>query len=135
MTDEQNGDGRTETGATPPPRRHAATRKPVPTGAQREDAAVELARVRDRIDALDKAIVDLLNERATLGRSAGHAKHVAGRRAVRDPEREREVLLRVAMANTGPLSQADLLSIYRRIVAATRGLEARDRTHDGRPGS
>jgi chorismate mutase len=103
----------------------------VPTDAQREEAAAELARIRDRIDDLDKAIVDLLNERAALGRSAGRAKHIAGRRAVRDPEREREVLLRVAMANKGPLSQADLLSIYRRIVAATRGLEARDRSHDG----
>jgi len=127
-------DDRDSAGGKSAPRR-ASARKPAPTEAQREDAAVELARVRDRIDALDKAIVDLLNERATLGRSAGRAKHVAGRRAVRDLEREREVLLRVAMANKGPLSQADLLSIYRRIVAATRGLEARDRTHDGRSGS
>ncbi len=110
-------------------------RRPAPTEAQREEAALELARVRDRIDELDKAIVELLNERAVLGRSAGRAKHIAGRRAVRDPEREREVLIRVAMANKGPLTQADLLSIYRRIVAATRGLEGRDRTHDGRSGS
>jgi chorismate mutase/prephenate dehydratase len=95
-------------------------------------AAAELARIRDRIDELDKAIVELLNERAALGRAAGKAKHTAGRRAVKDPEREREVLLRVAMANAGPITQADLLSIYRRIVAATRGLEARDRAHDDR---
>ena len=45
------------------------------------------------------------------------------------------MLIRVALANTGPLAQADLLSIYRRVVAATRGLESRDRTHDGRSGS
>jgi chorismate mutase/prephenate dehydratase len=107
-------------------------RRPAPTDAERVEAASELARVRDAIDELDKAIVELLNERATLGRAAGRAKHTAGRRAVKDPEREREVLLRVAMANGGPITQADLLSIYRRIVAATRGLEARDRTHDGR---
>jgi chorismate mutase/prephenate dehydratase len=93
---------------------------------------VELSGVRDRIDALDKRIVELLNERAELGRAAGRAKHTAGRRAVKDAEREREVLLRVALANRGPLAQADLLSIYRRIVATTRGLESRDRTHDGR---
>ncbi len=130
MTDEQGGAGQVSPGA-----RRASTRKPVPTEAQRDEAAAELARLRDRIDELDKAIVELLNERAALGRSAGRAKHVAGRRAVRDPEREREVLLRVAMANRGPLSQADLLSVYRRIVAVTRGLEARDRTHDGRSGS
>ncbi len=112
--------------------RRAAARRAAPTGPEREAAIAELAGVRDRIDALDRQIVELLNERATLGRSAGRAKHLAGRRAVKDPDREREVLLRVAMHNKGPLSQADLLSIYRRIVAATRGLESRDRTHDPR---
>jgi chorismate mutase/prephenate dehydratase len=104
-------------------------RRPAPTDAERADAAEELARVRDRIDELDRQIVELLNERAELGRRAGRAKHTAGRRAVKDAEREREVLLRVAMANQGPIAQADLLSIYRRIVGATRGLEHRDRTH------
>jgi len=111
-----------------------AMRPRKPTLAERDDAALELARIRDRIDELDKRIVELLNERATLGRQAGRAKSLAGRRALRDPEREREVLLRVAMANPGPLSQADLLSIYRRVVSATRTLESRDRTHDGRSG-
>ena len=33
----------------------------------------------------------------------GHEKAAAGRRAIRDAEREREVLLRVTMANEGPL--------------------------------
>jgi chorismate mutase/prephenate dehydratase len=102
-----------------------------PTSAQRDDAAAELSRIRDEIDALDRDIVGLLNRRAELGRAAGRAKALAGRRAVHDPEREREVLLRVAMANGGPLGQADLLSIYRRVVAATRGVEHRDR--DRRP--
>jgi chorismate mutase/prephenate dehydratase len=105
-----------------------------PTNAERDDAALELARIRDRIDELDKRIVELLNERAILGRNAGRAKALAGRRAIRDPEREREVLLRVAMANDGPLTQADLLSIYRRVVAATRTLETKDRGHDARSG-
>jgi chorismate mutase/prephenate dehydratase len=104
-----------------------ANRRRRPTTAEREDAAAELSRVRDEIDALDRDIVDLLNRRAELGRLAGRAKALAGRRAVHDPEREREVLLRVALANAGPLSQADLLSIYRRIVSATRGVEHRDR--------
>jgi chorismate mutase / prephenate dehydratase len=102
--------------------------------ADRDAAAVELTRIRDEIDVLDRRIVELLNERAALGRSAGRAKSVAGRRAMRDPEREREVLLRVAMANPGPWAQVDLLSIYRRIVSATRRLESGDRTHDGRSG-
>jgi chorismate mutase/prephenate dehydratase len=112
----------------------SSRRRSTPSANERLDAAAELARIRDRIDEVDREIVELLNERASLGREAGRAKRVAGRRALRDPEREREVLLRVAMANPGPLSQADLLSIYRRIVAATRGVEHRDRTHDGRSG-
>jgi chorismate mutase/prephenate dehydratase len=87
----------------------------------------ELRRLRKRIDALDRRIVGLLNERAELGREVGLAKSAAGRRAVRDVEREREVLLRVTMANAGPIPQADLLAIYRRLIAATRALETRDR--------
>jgi hypothetical protein len=35
------------------------------------------------------------------------------------------------MANTGPLPQADLLALYRRLMAATRALEARDRERAG----
>jgi chorismate mutase/prephenate dehydratase len=86
----------------------------------------ELAKLRHRIDTLDRRIVALLNERAELGRNVGRAKKSAGRRSVRDLEREREVLLRVALANLGPLAQADLLAIYRRLIAATRALEERD---------
>ena len=92
----------------------------------------ELRRLRRRIDALDRRIVGLLNERAELGREVGREKSAAGRRLVRDAEREREVLLRVTMANTGPMPQADLLAIYRRLIAATRALEARDRARDKR---
>jgi chorismate mutase/prephenate dehydratase len=87
----------------------------------------ELRRLRRRIDALDRRIVGLLNERARLAREAGQAKAEAGRTAVRDAEREREILLRVSMANEGPMPQADLLALYRRLFAATRALETRDR--------
>ena len=89
----------------------------------------ELRRLRRRIDALDRRIVSLLNERAELGLAVGAAKDAAGRSAVRDGEREREVLLRVAAVNEGPLPQFELLALYRRLMAATRRLEleARDR--------
>ena len=101
--------------------------QPVMAVAEREGETAELRRLRLRIDALDRRIVDLLNERAELARAAGRAKAAAGRRAIRDAEREREVLLRVTMANTGPLAQGDLVALYRRLIAATRALEARDR--------
>jgi len=93
----------------------------------KDDETPELRRLRRRIDALDRRIVGLLNERAELARAAGRAKATAGRRPIRDGEREREVLLRVTMANTGPMPQADLIAVYQRLMAAARGLEARDR--------
>ena len=98
------------------------------------DETAELRRLRRRIDALDRRIVALLNERAELGRDVGREKVASGRRAVRDAEREREVLLRVTMANAGPMPQADLLAIYRRLITVTRGLETRDRTRARRNG-
>jgi chorismate mutase / prephenate dehydratase len=95
---------------------------------ERAAETAELRRLRQKIDALDRRIVGLLNERAELARETGLAKAAAGRRAIRDVEREREVLLRVTMANTGPLAQADLMALYRRLMTATRALEARDRS-------
>jgi chorismate mutase/prephenate dehydratase len=97
----------------------------------------ELRRLRRRIDVLDRRIVALLNERARVAREAGRAKAEAGRTAVRDAEREREILLRVSMANEGPMPQADLLALYRRLFVATRALEARDRARarSGRDGA
>ena len=86
----------------------------------------EMRRLRRRIDALDRRLVAQLNARAEVARQLGRLKSDDGR-AVRDPEREREVLLRVAAANEGPLPQADLLALYRRLMLATRRLEARDR--------
>lgn len=99
-------------------------------GPPSEAETPELVRLRHRIDTLDRRIVALLNERAELGRDVGRAKKNASRRSVRDLEREREVLLRVALANLGPLAQADLLAIYRRLIAATRAIEERDRSSE-----
>ena len=92
----------------------------------------ELRRLRKRIDVLDRRIVRLLNERAELAREVGRVKTATGRRAIRDPEREREVLLRVSMANDGPTPQADLLAVFKRLFAVARGLERRDRTRERR---
>ena len=95
--------------------------------APRRPETAELRRLRRRIDALDRKLVADLNARAELVREVGRAKAEAGWRGIRDADREREVLLRVTMANTGPTPQADLLAVYRRVMAVTRALEARDR--------
>jgi chorismate mutase/prephenate dehydratase len=87
----------------------------------------ELVRLRAEIDDLDRRIVELVNQRAELVRAIGHEKSAIGRRTIRDREREREVLLRVSIHNAGPTPQADLLAVYRRLIASARALEARER--------
>ncbi|HYL40578.1 MAG TPA: chorismate mutase [Candidatus Binatus sp.] len=94
-------------------------------GRQPADTA-ELRRLREAIDGVDRRIVDLVNERAELTRAVGAEKARAGR-PIRDAAREREVLLRVSIANRGPTPQADLLALYRRVIAIARGLEGRER--------
>lgn len=94
----------------------------------------ELRRLRKRIDVLDRRIVKLLNDRAELAREVGKVKSASGWHAIRDPQREREVLLRVSLANEGPTPQADLLAVFKRLFAVARRLERDDRTRDRRAG-
>lgn len=82
----------------------------------------ELESLRSRIDDLDRQIVKLLNERARLGLEAGRAKIRSGR-PITDAERERDVLVRVAMANDGPLPQDAMLALYRKLIETIKRLE------------
>jgi len=82
----------------------------------------ELDTLREQIDSLDREIVRLLNDRARLGLAAGKVKAQAGR-SITDHDREREVLVRVAMANNGPLPQDALLSLYRQLIETIKRLE------------
>jgi chorismate mutase/prephenate dehydratase len=82
----------------------------------------DLDALRAEIDAVDREIVALLNRRARLGLNAGRAKAQSGL-PITDAEREREVLVRVAMANDGPLPQDALLALYRKLMETIRRLE------------
>ena len=82
----------------------------------------DLDTLRSELDALDREIVNLLNRRARLGLEAGKAKLKSGR-PITDKEREREVMVRVAMANNGPLPQDALLALYRQLIETIKRLE------------
>jgi chorismate mutase / prephenate dehydratase len=83
---------------------------------------MELNRLRKRIDELDKDIVSLLNKRATLTMDIGQAKKSAGK-SVYCPDREREILRRLAFLNNGPLKPEALEAIYREIMSSSLSLE------------
>jgi chorismate mutase / prephenate dehydratase len=88
----------------------------------------DLDALRSEIDALDREIVSLLNRRARLGLEAGKAKLKNGR-PIADKEREREVMVRVAMANDGPLPQDALLALYRQLIETIRRLEELEKSN------
>ena len=84
----------------------------------------ELAGHRAAIDALDAEILAHLNARAAHAKAIGDLKAGTGAAAYR-PEREAQVLARLADANTGPLSAEAVTGVFREIMSACLALEAR----------
>ncbi|MEY3571952.1 MAG: prephenate dehydratase, partial [Pseudomonadota bacterium] len=84
----------------------------------------KLKPLREQIDALDAQLLTLLNERAKVAQQVGHVKAETNAPVFR-PEREAQVLARVAKNNPGPLHSSDLQSIFREVMSACRALENR----------
>lgn len=82
----------------------------------------QLKPLRDAIDAVDRQLVTLLNERARLAQQVGRVKQSANAPVYR-PEREAEVLRKIVSFNRGPLTDAALTGVYREIISACRALE------------
>jgi chorismate mutase / prephenate dehydratase len=83
---------------------------------------MSLTNLRRQIDSTDKQIVDLLNKRARIIVNIGAKKSRTGT-SVYCPEREREVLHKIAVNNRGPLSAGALETIYREIMSSSLALE------------
>jgi chorismate mutase/prephenate dehydratase len=79
----------------------------------------KLKDLRNRIDALDARLVKLLSARARLAQRIGTLKQGA----VYRPEREAQVLRRVAQLNPGPLSGRALARVFTEVMSACRALE------------
>ncbi|MBL7978281.1 MAG: chorismate mutase [Bacteroidetes Order II. Incertae sedis bacterium] len=77
---------------------------------------------RDRIDVIDRLMINLLNERANCAVAIGHIKRKVGL-PVYVPAREEDVLNNVSSANPGPLSNQAVRRLYERIIDETRSLE------------
>ena len=80
----------------------------------------ELKRLRERIDALDDGILQLVNQRAELARQIGELK---GAGPIYRPEREAQVLRRLQHANPGPLPAEAVADLFTEVISACRSLE------------
>ncbi|MBI5107561.1 MAG: prephenate dehydratase [Rhodocyclales bacterium] len=83
------------------------------------DDSRELGKLRDQIDAIDGDLLRLINERAKLARRIGEIKQGN----IYRPEREAQVLRRVAERNPGPLPAVAAQRIVREIMSACLALE------------
>ena len=82
----------------------------------------KLKDLREKIDVLDARLVKLLSARARLAQQVGHVKQGA---AVYRPEREAQILRRIAELNPGPLPDRALQQVYTEIMSSCRALEDR----------
>jgi chorismate mutase/prephenate dehydratase len=99
------------------------TTQPAVAPGSLEEALLE---IRHGIDAVDDAIVALLNKRAALSLEVGRRKD--GRAsAIFKPFREQEVLARLTAANPGPLPNNHLIAVYREILSSSRRLQRPER--------
>jgi chorismate mutase len=82
----------------------------------------ELARLRAKIDALDRRIVALLNRRLAVVERIGALKARRGLKSY-SKGRTAEILRNLAAANRGPHTRAQLERIYRSVIAASVELQ------------
>ncbi len=84
--------------------------------------APELQGLRERIDAVDRDLLALLNRRAALAQEVGEIKKREGSVVFR-PEREAQVIDGLKAHNDGPLLSDSVAPIWREIMSACRALE------------
>lgn len=82
----------------------------------------QISEFRKQIDTLDDQITKQLNERAKIVLAIRELKHQA-KLPLLDPQREQEILTRMALSNAGPLSDDDLKEIYRNVLYYMRNFE------------
>lgn len=83
---------------------------------------MDLTPIRQKIDELDRKLVEVLNERLALAAEIGKVKRSQGGQ-IYVAEREDAVLRKVTAQNQGPIKNEALQAIYREIMSAAIALE------------
>ena len=83
---------------------------------------INLNQLRSEIDEIDNKILDLINQRLTLGKQIGDLKKEKGT-GVLDRNRETEVLQRLCSLNAGPATEDLLRYLFNVIMTATKEIQ------------
>ncbi|MFH1138410.1 MAG: prephenate dehydratase [Pseudomonadota bacterium] len=81
-----------------------------------------LSKLRTEIDGIDREILALLTTRAAAALQISSLKNQNGW-PVYDPQREKQVLARLAEDNTGPLPESSIKKIFGEIISACRAVQ------------
>jgi chorismate mutase-like protein len=87
-----------------------------------KDKNKEISRWRCRIDKIDQRIIFLLNKRARCVDEIGRVKKKIGIN-VYSPKREKEVLQKISVINSGPFSRRAVRKIFSCIMLESRNFE------------
>jgi len=82
----------------------------------------DIAGWREKIDAIDDEILELINRRAACAIEIGAIKQSRGM-AIFHPEREKEIMARLKDLNEGPLPDPVVQGIFSKIIEACKNLE------------
>jgi chorismate mutase-like protein len=85
---------------------------------------MDIADWRRKIDAIDRELVRLLNERARCVAEIGRIKTANGL-PIQEANREQEVMQNVLDSNAGPLDNDELRRVFQQIVSEGRALQHR----------
>ncbi len=87
----------------------------------------KLEKLRLRIDQLDQQLLELISARALCASEVGELKRASddGECQYYRPEREAEVLRRIAERNQGPLPDEEMARLFREVMSACLALEKR----------
>jgi chorismate mutase len=87
-----------------------------------DDVSNALARCRDLIDDVDRRLIDLFNERASIVTEIGRIKKEA-QLPIYEPKREVAVFENVTAHNRGPLTADAAKRIFERIIDEMRKVQ------------
>ncbi|NNE38131.1 MAG: prephenate dehydratase [Gammaproteobacteria bacterium] len=84
----------------------------------------KISEIRKRIDDVDKKLIRLISERASLATDIADIKNKSkGPTKYYRPEREAQILRQVIKANKGPLSDKAIAVLFRELISACLALE------------
>ena len=84
---------------------------------------LQVQRLRDQLDEVDRDMVRALNERARLVQELAILKREVGA-PLFDPKREEEILQRIAEENPGPIYDSTMREIFETIMHRIRDIES-----------